>query len=116
VISSRHFDIAWLELRRIAQPTSIASKAQRKMLSAHRNGLVFDGTIATDSILGHLSFGGQWKIALQNAAKREPTAGRLIKVRIYRDIESLTPKILNLPETAWINPPKPTEETKTEVA
>jgi hypothetical protein len=59
------------------------------MLRWHRRNLVFDGTIATDQLLGRLPFGPRWSAALGRASNREPTTGRVVKARIYRDFESV---------------------------
>lgn len=88
VISMRHFDDAWRWLRGL-KPSQSLSRFERDMFTRHRESLVFDGAIATDKLLRRLSFGPKWASALGRAGKREPTVGRAVKVRIYRDFESL---------------------------
>jgi hypothetical protein len=88
VISMWHFDIAWRWLRDLG-PAKMLSRSQRGMFWKHRDGLVFDGAIATDQFLGQLSYGPEWSTALSRAGAREPTVGREVKVRVYRDFESL---------------------------
>ncbi|GGR56042.1 hypothetical protein GCM10010220_02440 [Streptomyces parvulus] len=90
VISSRHFDESWRWLRTLTPSESLAlSRFEKSMFKWHHKNLIFDGTIATDSLLSKVPFGRQWTVALAKAALREPTEGREIKARIYRDFESL---------------------------
>lgn len=86
VISPFHFEEAWRNIRAMRGD---ASGVVKRLWRHHRSSLVFDGTIATDQILPHLSFGAKWTSALGRAALREPTRDRDVKARIYRDFESL---------------------------
>lgn len=88
VVSMRHFEDAWRWLRDL-RPENSLTRFERDMLARHRESLVFDGAIATDKLLRRLSFGPKWNSGLGHAGKREPTIGRSVKVRIYRDFESL---------------------------
>lgn len=88
VVSARHFDAAWKWLRELG-PTKFLNRFEREMFMRHRKSLVFDGAIATDKLLRRLSFGPKWSSGLGQAGTREPTIGRSVKVRIYRDFESL---------------------------
>ena len=90
VVSLRHFDEAWRWLRELG-PASLLGKGtfELEMLTWHRRNLVFDGAIATEKLLARLPFGPKWASGLGHAGNREPTVGREIKVRIYRDFESL---------------------------
>jgi hypothetical protein len=56
---------------------------------AHQKTYVFAGTIATDSILALLPFGSEWQSVLDAMARRPPTTDRDIRLRIYRDYDSL---------------------------
>jgi hypothetical protein len=90
VVSSQHFDSAWRWLRNLGPLDSLTKGSfEEDMFKWHRKNLVFEGTIATDRLLGHLPFGPSWRRALGKAAQREPTVDREIKARIYRDFESL---------------------------
>jgi hypothetical protein len=88
VVSMRHFDDAWRWLRDLG-PEKLLSKFDRDMFTWHRKNLVFDGAIATEKLLPRLSFGPKWASGLGHVGKREPTIGRAVKARIYRDFESL---------------------------
>lgn len=90
VVSSRHFDEAWRWLRNLGPLDGLANGSfEQDMFKWHRKNLVFEGTIATDKLLGYLPFGAKWKRALGRARRRPPTVDREIKARIYRDVESL---------------------------
>ncbi|MFI1576547.1 hypothetical protein ACH4VQ_37865 [Streptomyces anulatus] len=90
IVSSYHFDSAWRWLRNLGPLDSLTKGSfEEDMFKWHRKNLVFEGTIATDRLLGYLPFGPTWRSGLGKAAQREPTVGREIKARIYRDFESL---------------------------
>ncbi|WP_133794291.1 hypothetical protein [Actinokineospora alba] len=90
VISTWHFEAAWRELRAIDAIDRLhRGGAEADYLSWHRRDLVYSGAIATDKVLHLLSFGHLWTIAFAHAANRDPTIGREIRARIYRDCESL---------------------------
>jgi hypothetical protein len=55
----------------------------------HQRNYVFSGTIATDSILPLLPFGPRWQVGLDAMGAIEPTVGREVKLRIYKDYDSL---------------------------
>ena len=100
IVSQRHFDDAWRWLRGLrAEDPLQMDKLERDMLRRHRNTLVFDGAIATERLLPKLPFASKWKSALGHAGTREPTIGRDVKARIYRDFESLrTYHVTNIKE------------------
>jgi hypothetical protein len=87
-VSERHFDAAWRWLRGL-ENTPERDALEQEMFKWHRRSLVFDGAIATERLLSRLPFGAKWMSALGHAGNREPTVGRKINVRIYRDFESL---------------------------
>lgn len=89
VISAWHFDIAWHTLREFATHGFMATTRQRRGVNSHRASLLFDGCIATNSILGLLPFKAQWMDALASTQALDPTVGRIINTRIYRDYGSL---------------------------
>lgn len=89
VISLHHFELAWRYLRK-TRPEWLSLPARtHRALQAHRKNYVFSGTIATDIILPLLPFGRSWQGGLDDMAAREPTKGRDVKLRIYRDYEAL---------------------------
>ena len=89
-VSERYFDEAWRWLRELG-PEDLLERGtlEQEMFRWHRRNLVFDGAIATEKLLSMLPFGSKWMSALGHAGNREPTLGRKINVRIYRDFESL---------------------------
>jgi hypothetical protein len=90
VLSQRHFDSAWFELRELRDrrwasvPLSV-----RNELRQYAPNYVFAGSIALDRLLGRLSFGKAWLEALTQMATVDPTVDRRIRVRLYRDAEAL---------------------------
>jgi hypothetical protein len=89
-VSERHFDEAWRWLRELGPDNLLErDELEQEMFKWHRRTLVFDGAIATERLLSRLPYGSTWMSALGHAANREPTMGRKINVRIYRDFESL---------------------------
>lgn len=91
VVSPYHFDEAWRTLRSWGpvEKLRLRSRDEADLLAWHRKRLVFDGTIATERLLGHLHFGPQWGSVLGRAGSSEPTQNRDVKARLYRDFESL---------------------------
>lgn len=90
VVSAHHFDIAWRHLRFLpVGPRLRLRPRQKSAVRDHRSRLIYWGTIATDRILEILPFAAQWLSALSEMAGMDPTAGREINARIYRDFDSL---------------------------
>jgi hypothetical protein len=89
VISQYHFEIAWRYLRRLRPSWLSLPPESKRAIVAHQKTYVFAGTIATDSILALLPFGLEWQAVLDSLGSRSPTMNRDIKLRIYRDYDSL---------------------------
>lgn len=90
VLSQRHFDLAWFELREMRDKRWLSmSRSVKNELKNFAPNYVFAGCIATDKLIASLSFGAQWLRALTDMAGHKPTIGRDIKLRIYRDAEAL---------------------------
>lgn len=89
VVSPDHFNQAWKWLRSPETKTKFAENSKKIMLRSHEEGLVFNGTIATNRILPHLPYGARWSRGLRIASNTEPTIGRSIKTRVYKDYEAL---------------------------
>ncbi len=89
IISAHHFEIAWRHLRNMGSERYRLGAEARMSFDEHKSRLIYDGTIATDRILQFLPFGREWAFALSAMAAVDPTAGRDIKARIYRDFDFL---------------------------
>lgn len=89
VISAYHFDVSWRFLRQQRVAWLTLPKATKDAIRSHRQYLIFSGTIATDWMLGVLPFGSSWQAAVELIAELPPAKGRDIRMRIYRDFESL---------------------------
>jgi hypothetical protein len=90
VLSEFHFDVAWRYLRRMpARDYFRLPVPARLAVDAHVNKYVYFGTITTDRILAHLPFGALWFAAINARSKEQPTLGRRLNIRLYRDIDSL---------------------------
>jgi hypothetical protein len=89
VISAYHFDLAWRYLRQLRPSWLSLSPAAKRAIESHRTRHVFTGTIATDSILAILPFGKDWQTTLDAMANCEPTVGRPVRIRIYKDYDAL---------------------------
>lgn len=89
IISSHYFDISWRYLRQLRTSWLSLSSRTRHAISVHRRNYVFAGTIAADTILELLPFGQKWLQALDEMAQVAPTIGRQVKLRIYKDYDSL---------------------------
>ncbi|WP_150129720.1 hypothetical protein [Bosea sp. RAC05] len=89
IISAHYFDLAWRFLRQ-RRPSWLSLPVEiKRAIRQHQNNYVFSGTIATNSMLGVLPFGSAWQGALDHMKNIDPTRGRDIKMRIYRDYDSL---------------------------
>ncbi len=88
VISAYYFDVAWRFLRQSQVSWLSYPSKTRYALNSHRKRYVFQGTIATDMILGVLPFGKEWLGALR-AMETGSAAGRDVKLRIYKDFDAL---------------------------
>lgn len=89
VISPYHFEHSWRYLRQLRPSWLTLPRNAKDAIEMHRRNLVFAGTIATDLILALLPFGKVWQQALDEMAAVEPTTGRNVKLRIYKDFDSL---------------------------
>lgn len=89
VISPHHFDLAWRYLRQLEPSWLSLPPESKRAIRTHRTRYVFSGTIATDSILALLPFGLSWQSALDTMSKTNPTLGRDVKLRIYKDYDAL---------------------------
>jgi hypothetical protein len=95
IVSQYYFDISWHFLRNLGTKMYSYSPKEKNAIEDHRKRLIYWGTIATDKIIQILPFGLQWVIALDEMANIEPTKGRQINARIYKDFEALRAYYLN---------------------
>ena len=89
IISSYHFEVAWRYIRNVGSDYFKLRPAAKRSVDDHRSKYVYFGTIATDQILAYLPFGKQWLTALSTMAQKDPTEGRDVRARVYRDFDSL---------------------------
>jgi len=89
VVSDYHFTEGWRTLRNLGPRLHGLPPRSKQAVNDHVYRLIYWGTIATDRILGLLPYGPQWQNAIARAAQRIPTLDRTIKIRVYRDLDSL---------------------------
>jgi len=89
VVSQRHFDESWRHLRGPKSRRARMPHKIWKLIITRTPELVYWGAINTDRILPYLPFARGWMSAIAWMANQEPTVGREINIRLYRDIESL---------------------------
>jgi hypothetical protein len=89
IISQYHFDQAWHFLRGLGADFYKLEPIIRNSIIDHRQKYIYWGTIATNNMLAIFPFGKLWTISLSNMAKIPPTEDRDIRVRVYRDFDSL---------------------------
>lgn len=89
MISQFYFDTAWHHLRNLGTKRYSLNPRQQIAVNEHVTRFIYWGTIATDTILEILPFGKTWIIALEKAKAKKPIDNRDIKIRLYRDFESL---------------------------
>lgn len=89
IISEYYFNTSWRYLRSMGTEIYSMKPAAKQSVRDHVKKYIYWGTIATDKLLPYLPFGKKWLAALDEMSKEEPTKGRTIKARIYKDFESL---------------------------
>ncbi len=90
VISNNYFQEAWHYMRNMSIRHRYGiSGMQRTAIDEHKNQLIYWGVIDTEKILEILPFGREWILALTDLSQQAPIDGREIKIRIYKDFESL---------------------------
>jgi hypothetical protein len=90
VLSYRHFEDAWHTLKSLKGTELFRMSPAAKIdIRDHAPNYVYFGSIATERILAALTFGPQWADAIAKAEQRDPTTGRDVKIRLYRDVDAL---------------------------
>jgi hypothetical protein len=89
VISEYHFTEGWRTLRNIGADRHRMPPKVKQSIDDHVKRYIYWGTIATEKLLHLFPYGKQWTEALRQVSQITPTTGRTIKVRVYRDLDSL---------------------------
>lgn len=89
IINEHYFDIAWRFLRQARTEWLSLSPGARRAIVSHRESYIFTGTIAANWFLSELPFGRDWQKGLDAMAVTDPTTGRDVKIRIYKDFDCL---------------------------
>lgn len=88
IVSSRHFELAWRALRNTRRG-AVRNDREWSAIENHRTRYVYWGCIAADKVLRFLPFHNTWVDAISHVRGVQPTAGRDISLRLYKDFESL---------------------------
>ncbi|MEE4575828.1 hypothetical protein V2K41_10565 [Pseudomonas alliivorans] len=89
IVSEHFFNISWRYLRNLGTGMHSMSPAAKQSVTDHVQKYIYWGTIATDKLLPYMPFGKDWAHALELMSSVDPTRGRKIKARIYKDFDSL---------------------------
>ncbi|MDM5132894.1 hypothetical protein OB962_18140 [Aeromonas piscicola] len=89
VVSDYFFTLSWRYLRNLGSGIHGLPQPAKQSVRDHVSKYIYWGTIATDKLLPYLPFGTKWLEALDEMSKVSPTVGRDIKIRVYRDFDSL---------------------------
>lgn len=89
IVSDHFFSEAWHHLRTVDIALDSLTPVQRAALVDHQKRYVYWGCIATDKILSILPFSVVWLTARSALAGREPTIGRVVNFRLYKDFRAL---------------------------
>lgn len=89
VVSEIYFDVAWRQLRGLGSLVYGLAAVERTSVDEHIKYHIYHGTVATDHLLRLFPFGKRWKEAINDMRLVEPTKDRKIRIRLYRDFDSL---------------------------
>lgn len=89
VISEHLFSVAWHHLRQVDLALDALTPAQKVAVKDHQLRYIYWGCVATDRILPIMPFAAQWLSVRSELALLEPTIGRDINFRIYKDFSAL---------------------------
>ena len=89
IVSDYYFSEAWKCLRNLGSRIYTLQQREKQIVEEHVRKYIYWGTITTDWILPLFPFNKIWQQALSEMAKVHPTENREIKIRLYKDFESL---------------------------
>ena len=89
IVSEYHFNEAWHFLRGFSFGTHYLTPGEKQSIIDHQKQYIYWGCVATDRILRLLPFAKPWTIALSEISAVEPTFGRTVNLRIYKDFDAL---------------------------
>ncbi|NJM05467.1 hypothetical protein HC891_03525 [Candidatus Gracilibacteria bacterium] len=89
IVSDYYFNEAWRALRNLGSRRHSLPPREKQSIEDHVQRHIYWGTIASEHILPLFPFGSKWQRALSEMSSVIPTMGRQIKLRIYKDFESL---------------------------
>ena len=89
VVSDYYFNEAWRFFRNLGVRIHSLRPKEKQIIDEHVRKYIYWGTIATDHILPLFPFGRKWQQALLEMSQVCPTQGRELKIRLYKDFESL---------------------------
>jgi hypothetical protein len=89
VVSEYHFNVVWRWLRSLGAERYRWPREVQYSINDHRERLIYYGIIATDKLLAYTPLGTEWVPALAAVTKGGRTAGRDVKIRLYKDFEAL---------------------------
>ena len=95
IVSSHFFDVSWLTLRNLGTKRYKLSVKQKAAIDDHVHRLIYWGTIGTDKLLDIMPYGKIWIKVLSDMSNNDFIDGREIKIRIYRNFESLNAYHMN---------------------
>jgi hypothetical protein len=89
IVSEHFFNISWRFLRGLGSERHSFSPPVKRAIEDHVSKYVYWGTIATERLLPYLPFGKKWIDAFNIMSQQHPLGDRVIKARIYKDLDSL---------------------------
>lgn len=89
IVSDHFFSEAWHYLRTVDTALGHLTPAQRCAVKEHQKRYIYWGCVATDRVLPILPFSREWLSARARLSATEPTTGRAVNFRVYKDFRAL---------------------------